>query len=182
MKPPDPAGHWPRQAHTADGTGFRIRPLRPDDAERERSFIRDLSEQSRYRRFMHGMREASDALIEQLLDLDYRQTMALVAVVGEGALERIIGVARYCADNDTECEFAVVIADDWQCRGIGTALTPLLFEYAAHAGFSTIYGTVLADNRRMIEFAQWLGLTVDPQRQGEPTVRVWRRIGAAKPL
>ena len=152
----------PISARTSDGIPYHIRPIRPDDAARERAFINGLSPQSRYQRFMHNLREPGDALIEKFVNVDHHRTMALVAVIGDGDQERIIGVARYAADNDESCEFAVAVADDWQCRGIGTTLVPLLFEHAARAGFKTIYGTVLADNQRMIELAQWLGLTVDP--------------------
>jgi len=158
---------------------FSIRPIRPDDAERERAFINGLSPQSRYQRFMHNLREPTDAFIESMVNVDYRRTMALVAVTGEGTAERIIGVARYAADTDESCEFAVAVADDWQCRGVGTTLVPLLFEHAALAGFRTIYGTILADNHRMIELAQWLGLTVDSPKPGEVTVRAWRRLNQA---
>ena len=165
--------------HTSDGVAYRIRPIRPNDSERERAFIDALSPQSRYQRFMHNLREASDALIEKFVNVDHLRTMALVAVICDGDQERIIGVARYAADNDESCEFAVAVADDFQCRGIGTTLVPLLFEHAARAGFKTIYGTVLADNQRMIELAQWLGLTVDTPRAGDVTVRAWRRLAPA---
>ena len=173
-----------RVAHTTDGIPYRIRPIQADDAERERDFIRALSPESRYQRFMHNLREPGDALIARLVQVDYLRTMALVAVAGDGAAERIIATAQYAADNDRECEFAVVVADDWQCRGVGTTLVPLLFDYAARAGFETIYGTILADNVRMIELAQWLGLTIDTPRHGDITLRAWRRLqaGAAPSL
>jgi RimJ/RimL family protein N-acetyltransferase len=161
---------------TSDGVEYRIRPIRPDDAQRERDFIRGLSPQSRYQRFMYSLNDASDSLIGQLTHVDRHRTMALVAVIGEGDAERIIGVARYAADNDTECEFAVAVADEWQCRGIGTTLVPLLFEHAAREGFKTVYGIVLADNPRMIELARWLGLTVETPRAGECTVRAFRNL------
>jgi acetyltransferase len=163
-------------AHTSDGVSYRIRPIRADDAQREREFINALSPQSRYQRFMHALGDPGEAQIEKLVNVDYHRTMALVAVFGEGKDERIIGVARYAADNDRECEFAVAVADDWQCRGVGTKLVPLLFEHAAREGFGTIYGTVLANNQRMIELAQWLGLTVDAPQGGDCTVRAWRRL------
>jgi acetyltransferase len=164
---------------TSDGVPYLVRAIRPDDAARERAFINSLSPQSRYQRFMHNLREASDALIEKFVTVDQHCTMALVAVVGEGEQQRIIGVARYAADDDESCEFAVAVADDFQCRGIGTTLVPLLFEHAARAGFKTIYGTVLADNQRMIELARWLGLTVDTPQAGEVTVRAWRTLVTA---
>lgn len=164
------------KVHTSDGVPYRIRPIRADDAQRERDFINGLSPQSRYQRFMHALRDPGEAQIEKLVNVDHHGTMALVAVIGEGKDERIIGVARYAADNDLECEFAVAVADDWQCRGVGITLVPLLFEHAAREGFSTIYGTVLANNQRMIELAQWLGLTVEAPRGDDCTVRAWRRL------
>jgi RimJ/RimL family protein N-acetyltransferase len=167
---------FPLEAHTCDGLAYRIRPVSAADAQREREFIAALSPQSRYQRFMHNLREPGDALIARLVNVDFHRTMALVAVTGEGADERIIATAQYAADSDTECEFAVVVADDWQCRGVGTTLVPLLFDYAAREGFQTIYGTVLADNRRMIELAEWLGLTVDTPRHGDCTLRAWRKL------
>jgi len=167
---------FPVTARTTQGIPYSIRPIRRDDAGRERDFINGMSPESRYQRFMHNLREASDTFVAKLVDVDYHRTMALVAVTGTGEQERIIGVARYAADNDAECEFAVAVADDWQCRGVGTTLVPLLFEYAAHEGFRTIYGTVLASNPRMLELAEWLGLTVDPPRAGEATVRAWRLL------
>ena len=88
----------PHSTRTSDGVPYHIRPIRPDDAARERAFINGLSPQSRYQRFMHNLREPGDAFIEKFVNVDYHRTMALVAVIGEGAAERIIGVARYAAE------------------------------------------------------------------------------------
>ena len=136
-----------------------------------------LTPESRFQRLMYTLREPSPEFVAHLVNVDQHRDMALVAVHGEGAAEKIIGVARYAAGSgDRDCEFAVAVADEWQCRGIGTTLTKLLFEYAAHEGFRTIYGTVLADNQRMLDLAQWLGLTVEEPVAGEATVRAWRRL------
>jgi acetyltransferase len=172
-----PAPTWPAAACTADGVAYRIRPIRPDDAARERAFIMALSPESRFQRLMYTVREPSAEFVAQLVNVDQHRNMALVAVHGDGELEQIIGVARYAADSGAEdCEFAVAVADAWQCRGIGSTLTRCLFEYAAHQGFRTIYGTILADNRRMLELAQWLGLTVEPAVPGQCTVRASRQL------
>jgi acetyltransferase len=168
-------GDCPRFQETGT-VPIALRPIRPDDADRERQFIAGLSPQSRYQRFMHHLREPGDALIRNLVNVDRHRTMALVATVGEGDAERIIAVARYAADDERTCEFAVTVADEWQCRGIATRLVPLLFEHAAREGFEVIYGLVLADNQRMIELSRNLGLAVDAPIPGEPTVRAWRRL------
>lgn len=151
---------WESDAVTRNGVMYRVRPIRPEDAAREREFFDSLSAESRYNRLMYAMREPSSALIDQLVHVDYHLTMAFVAVIGDGAAEHIVGVARYGADRaGSDCEFAVAVADAWQSRGIGTMLAQLLFEYARARGFRRIYGTVLADNHRMIRLVHWLGLS-----------------------
>ena len=168
---------WPLIERSSDGVTYRVRPICKDDTAREREFILGLSPESRFQRFMHSMREPSEELLAQLVDIDSHSRMALVAVIGEPADERIIGVARYAADtNGLDCEFGVAVADDWQCRGIGTTLARLLFEYAAREGFRSIYGNVLANNPRMLELAEWLGLSVEPCVPGQSTVRASRRL------
>lgn len=168
---------WPQTACMAGGVDYRIRPIRPDDVERERAFILSLSPASRFQRLMYTLGEPSAEFVARLVHVDQHRDMALVAVLGEAADEKIIGVARYAADvGGDDCEFAVAVADQWQCRGIGTTLTKLLFEYAALEGFRSIYGTVLADNQRMLDLAEWLGLTIEPPIEGQSTVRALRRL------
>lgn len=156
---------------------YRVRPIRSDDAERERAFILSLSPASRFQRLMYTLREPSAEFVAQLVNVDQHRNAALVAVIGEGPEEKIIGVARYSADeNGRDCEFAIAVADEWQCRGIGSDLAKKLFAYAAHEGFRSIYGTILASNQRMLELAEWLGLTIEPQEPGVATVRASRRL------
>ena len=108
---------------TTDGVAYRVRPIRRDDAERERQFILGLSAESRFQRLMYTLREPSDELIAHLVNVDGHRDAALVAVTGDGAGEHIIGVARYAAEADSQaCEFAVAVTDAWQCRGVGTTL------------------------------------------------------------
>jgi acetyltransferase len=178
VKPAAHAPTWPLIEHASDGTDYRVRPMRKDDAALEREFILALSAESRFQRFMHGMNEPSDELIARLLDVDSHGRVALVAVIGAPPDEHIIGVARYAADADgRDCEFGVAVADAWQCRGVGTTLTRLLFDYAAREGFRSIYGNVLAGNQRMLELAEWLGLVIEPPVPGQSTVRASRRLG-----
>jgi acetyltransferase len=156
--------HYPAQwaciGTTRDNVNYRIRPIRVDDAARERAFLLGLSAESRYLRMMYAMGEPPCELVDRFVHVDYHQNMAFVAVIGEGDEERIIGVARYAADNEEGHEFAIAIADAWQGRGIAATLSQLLFDYARSEGIHTIYASILASNHRMIEFAHWLGMTV----------------------
>lgn len=147
-------------ALTADGVPYVIRPIRVDDAARERAFICGLSAASRYSRLMYAVREPSAAFIDQLVNVNYRRTMAYVAVVGEGDQESIIGVARY-ADSPagSGSEFAIAVADEWQSRGVGGAIAHRLFDYAREQGLLRMCASISATNSRMLSFAHWLGFT-----------------------
>jgi RimJ/RimL family protein N-acetyltransferase len=153
-------GQWARVATTRDNVTYRIRPICAEDTAREREFIMGLSVETRYTRMMYMMGEPSSELVDRFVQVDYHHNMAFVAVVGQGDAERIIGVARYAADGDESYEFAVVITDEWQARGIAATLSQLLFEYARLQGIRRLHAKILVTNRRMIEFARWLGMSI----------------------
>lgn len=150
----------PSPAVTSDGVPYSIRPIRAEDAAKERAFICGLSAASRYSRLMYAVREPSAAFIEQMVNVDYHHTMAFVAVVGREDAERIIGVARYGDSEDgSGCEFAIAVADQWQSRGVGSALAGRLFNYAREQGLLNLCASISATNSRMLGLAHWLGFT-----------------------
>jgi acetyltransferase len=160
--------HLVRQVTLADGTALTIRPIRPEDARIEAEFVRNLSEESRYYRFMDTLRELSPQMLSHFTHVDYDRHMAFIAVTGEGARETEIAVARYIVSDDaTSCEFAVVVADAWQRKGVGTLLMRTLIETARAHGLRRMFGEVLAGNHKMLELMQRLGfqLKLDP---GDP--------------
>jgi len=162
--PRDYPAECERAARTRDGLEYRIRPIRPDDLEREYEFVRGLSEETLYNRLMHAVHEPSDALLKPLVNVDYHSHMALVALLDVSGRDRIIGVARYAVAADGDHEFAVAIADRMQGRGIGTTLLRDLFEYARRRGLRRLSGTVLPGNDRMIRLARSLGLAIGTSR------------------
>jgi acetyltransferase len=168
-------GAWPQHARTRDGVEYRVRPIRPDDRERDRAFIAGLSTQSRYSRMMELVREPTAELLDHLVRVDYRREMALVAVIGEGADETIIAVARY-GGNPAYCEFAVAVTDAWQGRGIGTHLSELLFTYAKAHGVRRMYAILLADNKRMLKLADDLRMRVRRSSEDNSIVEAWRTL------
>jgi hypothetical protein len=92
---------------------FYIRPIRPDDAERERQFIETLSPESRHQRFMHTVHNPSSCFIQQMVNVEYRRTMALVAVLAESDSAQIMGTAQAAATDEhrSNCDFAVAVTD-----------------------------------------------------------------------
>jgi acetyltransferase len=154
----------------ADGTDLVIRPIRPEDAEIEARFVRNLSPQSKYFRFMQSLRELTPEMLVRFTQIDYDRELALIAVVREGEREVEIAVARYGTNPDGEsCEFAIVVADAWQGKGIGLRLMTLLMETARANGLRVMEGEVLGENQPMLDFVRRLGFSVQPEA-GTPTV------------
>src|SRR5687768_10702202 len=106
-----------------DQTQVLVRPIRREDAAAERCFIEALSPQSLRYRFLGQVRHPSAEMIERFTDLDYVHDLAFAAVVHDDAKDRFVGVARYSTNSDgTDCECAVTVLDDWQGKGLGSAL------------------------------------------------------------
>lgn len=144
-----------------DGTDLVIRPIRPEDADIEQDFVRKLSEQAKYFRFMQTIDELTPAMLARFTQIDYDREMAFVAVVEADGADEEIGVARYVTNPDrSSCEFALVVADAWQRRGIAHRLMDALIETARSRGLKTMEGEVLASNHNMLSFVRSLGFSV----------------------
>jgi acetyltransferase len=158
---------WTSQIRAHAGALVSIRPLRPDDRELEIAFINSLSERSRYFRLFTPLKFLSRHLLDQLMDIDYRRRMAFVATTQCDGNERIIGVARYGAfDESGAAEFAVSVTDAWQRRGIARLLSEELMRYARTQGIVRLVGLVLPDNQAMIALARRLAFSAsyDPSQ------------------
>ena len=141
-----------------DGASLVIRPIRPEDAEIERAFVRGLSEETRYFRFFGALHELSPEQLARFTQIDYDREMALVAVLENEDAETEIGVARYVINPDWQsCEFALVVADGWQHRGIGHRLMEALIDVARTKELKSMEGDVLAHNLNMLELVASLG-------------------------
>jgi acetyltransferase len=142
-----------------DGSKVVLRPIRPEDAELECSFVAGLSERSKYQRFLNQMAQLPPGLLARFTQLDYGRELALVALA-PGAKE-FIGVGRYAPNADGEtAEFALTVADAWQGRGIGRALLERLCDCARAAGYRTLVGHILNTNRDMRDLAERLGFAL----------------------
>lgn len=150
---------------------MRVRPIRPEDAGREKRFFDRLSERSRYQRFMQYMRELPPKLLARFTQLDYDRELALVALWED----EIVAVGRYAPNADgVTAEFALAVADDWQGKGLGHALLERLCDAARAAGYEALVGNILEANRDMLELAAHLGF-VETSRSGTE-VTVMRRL------
>ena len=159
-----------------DGSVLHVRPIRPEDADLEREFVHGLSEQTRYYRFFYRMSELSPAMLARFTQVDYDRELALVALAAaedDAPAQRFVGVARYIANPDrTSAEFAVVVADAWQRRGVARVLMRGLIVCAKRRGLERMVGTVLHVNEPMLAFVRSLGFSVadDPEDPTQVTV------------
>jgi acetyltransferase len=152
------------------GTQVRIRPIRPDDREREAAFVRTLSPASRYFRFHSALRELTPQMLERFTQVHYPDDLALVALVDQVDGEQQIGVARYVRQPGTDtAEIAGVVADDWQGKGVATRLLLDLRDLARAAGITRLVASVLRENGRMLELVRKLGYAVEPSDEFRAT-------------
>lgn len=158
--------HWIEALR--DGTPVLIRPLTPKDKDREIAFVQGLSHEARRMRFLGDFQQISADTLDRLMDVDYQNRMAFVALVHEDGELREVGISRYGASDDGKhCECAVTVADDWQRRGLGVALMYHLIEFARRKGFKQLISVDAAENQAMRDLAVYLGFS----RRADPDDR-----------
>ncbi|MEW7984269.1 MAG: bifunctional acetate--CoA ligase family protein/GNAT family N-acetyltransferase [Candidatus Thiodiazotropha sp.] len=140
-----------------NGTNIVIRPIRPEDADLEQTFTRQLSDEAKYFRFMSSIQELTPEMLTRFTQIDYHNEMALIAVTEDGNHEIELGVARYVINPDKKsCEFALVVSDQWQRQGIGHKLMHQLMEVARDRGLEKMEGEVLSNNFKMLDLMRSL--------------------------
>jgi acetyltransferase len=139
-----------------------LRPIRPEDADELQRFVREeMSDQSRFNRFLSTLKQLPPNMLARFTQLDYAREMALVVMLEDETDAAMVGVARYTANPDaTSCEFAISIGDRWQGRGLGSLLMEALCHAAKDAGLSTIEGEVLSSNTPMLTLMRRLDFVV----------------------
>jgi acetyltransferase len=158
----------------SDDIRCTVRPIRPEDSDMVQEFVRNMSDESRYFRFMDTIRELSPAMLIRFTQIDYDREMALVATVeGKDGKEVEIGVARYVTNPDGETvEFALAVGDEWQKHGVGPRLMSAIIECAQAKGYRAIVGDVLSNNDKMLKLMTTLGFAIHPHPEDSAVKRV----------
>jgi len=141
-----------------------IRTISPDDFALERQFIDSLSPTTGYRR-LFSPRKPSDDEVRRFTSIDPSTEFALIAIAGEGDHQRMVGVGRWIkpsAEAKT-AEFALLIADDWQGKGVGTRILKGLLAEAKRRGLQEMHGETLSENEPMLELSRKLGFSLAKQ-------------------
>lgn len=159
-----------------------VRPIYPDDIERERDFVCGLSAESRYQRMLSGGVKLTHEMLEKLTRVDYTRDLALAATVMLDDRETFIGVARYARHADSlSCEYALVVADAWHGQGLGESLLHYLMQCARRSGLRQMTGEVFAANIAALRLANKLGFQIQ-RHPDDPELRHVAIDLAAMPL
>jgi acetyltransferase len=165
--------HYATAVKLPDGTPLLLRAIRPEDESLMVRFHETLSDQSVYYRYFTAVslqQRTRHSRLARLCFIDYNREIALVAVHDTSPAGRpaIRGGARLCRQHGgNTAEFAIVISDPWQGRGLGTLLLRRLVEIAREEGVREIRGMVMAENIGMRRLCERIGFTLH-HRSGEP--------------
>ncbi len=131
-----------------DGALILIRPIRADDKRMLEDGLRQLSDESVHRRFLSPKRSFSRTELRYLTEVDGRDHVALVAEYPGHPVRRLIAVGRFVRlhDDPEVADVAIVVADDWQRRGVGTTLSEQLAADARRLGIRRFTATMASDN------------------------------------
>jgi L-amino acid N-acyltransferase YncA len=157
-----------------DGRTVLLRPIRASDAPRLVDLHRRLSEQSRYLRLHGAHPEISVATARYFAGVDFERRFAIVAVVRSGRQDSIVAVGRFDIGDEGTAELALVVRDDYQAGGLGTAILTRLLDMARGRGVRAMTASVLSENRAMLKLLGAKGFDAVASEHGVTELR--RRI------
>ncbi len=147
-----------------DGSVIHIRPIHPEDADQERDFVANLSPNARRLRFFGSSRSLTAEQLARFTQVDFQREFAIVALAENGEDEQQVGVARFHVNaGGYSANFAIVVSDAWQRKGIARRLMGELVQEARRRGIKKLRGIVLRENEAMLDLVRALGFTVEKQ-------------------
>ena len=172
---PNVFASYPRKEETLtlkDGQTVFLRAVRPEDANLLREHIENMSDTSRFTRFLSHFKSPPLSLLSRLSNVDYQRDDALLI---HNDNNRVLATANYITDaNLRSCEFGISICDDLQGQGIGTLLLKRLIQHARLQKLDFMYAEILASNIGMQKLAKKLGFTVKPHQDDKDML--WAKL------
>jgi acetyltransferase len=153
---------YARQVELRGGTKVVLRPIKPEDEPLWMDLLESCSKESIYSRFRYFFHWQSHEVATRFCHIDYDREIAIVAEAAEGTRRKLLGVGRLIADPDhQEVEYAVLIADAWQKKELGSILTDYCLEIAAKWNLKRIVAQTTTDNTRMISVFRKRGFQIN---------------------
>lgn len=174
---PSPSAWRPRYPHlaicpypeelarsvTLAGQTVLVRPIKPEDEPAWYALLSRCSAATLWNRFRYIFKEATHEMASRFCYIDYDREMALVAQIGD----RLVGVGRLVADPDHDkAEFAVLVEDAWQGKGLGSYLTDACLEVARQWNLRRVFGETTPDNLAMLNIFRRRGFTLQFDHEG----------------
>ena len=186
---PQPAyriGHYPATLIDVwtlhSGSRVTIRPVLPQDDGLLGDMIRRLSPPTRHSRFHGAVSGLSGDALRRMTQVDYRRHLALVVTTSDCQQERMVADARYYVDSEGDsAEFAIVVDDEWQRRGLAERAMRALSAAARQQGLCWLHGSVLSANAPMLSLIQRCAFRCTPDRKDDSLVHVEMRVDHAAP-
>ncbi|MBU0628015.1 MAG: bifunctional acetate--CoA ligase family protein/GNAT family N-acetyltransferase [Nanoarchaeota archaeon] len=144
------------------GKEIILRPIKPEDEPLHEEMFKTFSQDTVRFRFFRIIKELTREEVIRFCHSDYDREIALVAIIKDGGKEKMIGVCRLTGDpNNEKAEFAIMLRDDWQSKGLGEIMMDYILDIAKQKGWKTIYAGVLRSNVKMIKLFQKKGFKLE---------------------
>ncbi len=162
-----------------DGTPVLIRPMKPEDEFLVKDLLDNCSEQTIYFRYFSVVKSWPHESLVRFTQYDYDREIGIAAIGLPPGPATMMGVGRLVMPPDQPAaEFAVIVADPWQGKGLGEKLIERVIEIARENGVRTLSGDVLPENQRMLSLVRKLGFTLHRLEEGTCKVELdiadWR--------
>ena len=156
-----------RRVKLKDGTPVVLRPIKPEDEPMWFDLLRRCSRESLYQRFRYVFHWETHEVASRYCFIDYDREMAIVVEKEAPGARQLLGVGRMIADPDhVTAEYAILVADAWQNRGVGSVLTDYCFEVAREWGITRITAQTTSDNPRMVAMFERRGFEITREESG----------------
>jgi acetyltransferase len=144
-----------------DGTPVLLRPMKPEDEPLVFNFLQTCSDDTLYFRYFRRIKNWTHEMLVRFTQNDYDREIGLMAVGQPPGPEVMMGVSRLVMDADRQtAEFAIIVADPWQGKGLGPRLVQGAIDIARDQGVKRLYGDVLPQNQPMLDLARRLGFAM----------------------
>lgn len=151
-----------------DGTPVLLRPMKPEDEPLVSDFLGQCSEETIYFRYFHHVKRWTHEMLIRFTQNDYDREIGLMALGQPPSPEVMMGVCRLVMDALREtAEFAVIVGDPWQGKGLGPKLVEEVIAIARGNGVKLLWGEVLASNQPMLDLVKRLGFTLIRQTEAQ---------------
>jgi acetyltransferase len=150
-----------KRTRMRDGAPIMLRPIKPEDEPLWLALLASCSRESIYSRFRYFFFWQSHEVASRYCYIDYDREMAIVAESGEGKDRRLVGVGRLVTEpGRASAEYAVLVQDAWQDKGLGGLLTDYCLGIAKDWGIRTVTAITTTDNPRMIAVFEKRGFRI----------------------